>query len=350
MNPIRTLLPWSLPKTGRADYAGRLVLLLLLLLGSAGVARAQQTKALTVSGTVVDAAGESLVGVTVRVAGTSIGTATEAEGTYTLQAPDAQGTLVFSYIGFLPIEHPIKGRTSINATLKANPQSLDEVMVVGYGEVKRSDLTGSVGSVNVEDLNKAPVKSFDDALAGRVAGVQVSSPDGQPGASPNIVIRGGNSITQDNSPLYVIDGFPIENYNNNAISPSDIESIQILKDASSTAIYGSRGANGVVLITTKRGSDAAPTISYDTYYGVQESLSRAKLMKPYDFVKLQFEFDSVRARSLYFSNGRNLESLPQRKGHRLAGKRYCAWPPCGATAWPCAGAAKAPATRSRVRC
>ncbi len=228
--------------------------------------------------------------------------------------PDAQGTLVFSYVGYLPVERAIKGHTLLNATLKANPQSLEEVVVVGYGEVKRGDLTGSVGSVNMEDLNKAPVKSFDDALAGRVAGVQVSSPDGQPGASPNIVIRGGNSITQDNSPLYVVDGFPIENYNNNAINPSDIESIQILKDASSTAIYGSRGANGVVLITTKRGSDAAPTITYDTYYGVQQSLSRAKLMKPYEFVKLQFEFDSVQASTLYFSNGRNLESYRNEAG------------------------------------
>ncbi|SDY60893.1 SusC/RagA family TonB-linked outer membrane protein [Hymenobacter psychrophilus] len=295
-----------------ATSAVRALVLLLLLVCGPLVVQAQQ--GLTVSGTVVDAAGETLVGATVVVQGTTIGTSTNNEGFYSLQVPDGQGTLVFSFIGYMPLERAIKNTALLNATLKANPQSLEEVVVVGYGEVKRADLTGSVGSVNMDDLNKAPVKSFDDALAGRVAGVQVTSPDGQPGAAPNIVIRGGNSITQDNSPLYVVDGFPIENYNNNAINPSDIESIQILKDASSTAIYGSRGANGVVLITTKRGSDGTPTITYDTYFGLQESLSRAKLMKPYDFVKLQFDFDSVAARRLYLTNGRTLESYRDEEG------------------------------------
>jgi len=289
-------------------------LLLAALLCAGGPLRAQPTGPVTASGRVLDASGEPLIGVSVRVKDAEIGTITDPEGRYTLQVPDAQRTLIFSYVGFQTLERGLKGNGLMNITLRADQNSLDEVVVIGYGEVKRSDLTGSVGSVNVEDLNKAPVKSFDDALAGRVAGVQVTSPDGQPGAAPNIIIRGGNSITQDNSPLYVIDGFPIEDYNNNAINPSDIESIQILKDASATAIYGSRGANGVVLITTKRGSDAAPTISYDTYYGVQESISKAKLMDPYEFVKLQIEFDSVTARQLYLSNGRTLESYRTANG------------------------------------
>ncbi|RZK34500.1 MAG: SusC/RagA family TonB-linked outer membrane protein, partial [Hymenobacter sp.] len=251
---------------------------------------------------------------TVRVKDGNGGTATDADGKFVIQAPNNQAVLVFSYVGYQQVERAIKGNTLLNITLKGDPQSLEEVVVVGYGAVKRGDLTGSVGTVNVEDLNKAPVKSFDDALAGRVAGVQVASPDGQPGASPNIVIRGGNSITQDNSPLYVIDGFPIENYNNNSLNPSDIESIQVLKDASATAIYGSRGANGVILITTRRGTEGAPTITYDGYYGVQQSLSRAKLMDPYEFVKLQLEYDPINATNLYLKNGQTLESYRDTPG------------------------------------
>ena len=292
---------------------GRWLWALLLPLLLAGAADAQPTTpaadGTTVTGTVLDATGEALIGVSVRLKDGSGGTITDEKGQYSLRVPSAKdAVVVFSYVGFVTVDRPLKGNTIANVKMQADPNSLDEVIVVGYGEVRRADLTGSVGSVNVEDLNKAPVKSFDDALAGRVAGVQVTSPDGQPGASPNIVIRGGNSVTQSNSPLYVVDGFPIEDYNNNAINPSDIESIQVLKDASSTAIYGSRGANGVILITTKRGSDASPTISYDTYYGLQESISRAKLMDPYEFVRLQYDFDSVNTRRLYLSNGRTLES------------------------------------------
>jgi TonB-linked SusC/RagA family outer membrane protein len=289
-------------------------LVLLALLPGIHSAKAQaQTetpvlKGITVTGRVKDVTGENLIGVTVRVKDGTVGTVTDAEGKFNIQAPNSQAVLVFSYVGYQPIERAIKGNTLMNITLKGDAQSLEEVVVVGYGEVKRGDLTGSVGSVNVEDLNKAPVKSFDDALAGRVAGVQVASPDGQPGASPNIVIRGGNSITQDNSPLYVIDGFPIEGYNNNSLNPSEIESIQVLKDASATAIYGSRGANGVILITTKRGTEGSPTITYDGYYGVQQSLSRAKLMDPYEFVKLQLEYDPVNAANLYLKNGQTLDS------------------------------------------
>lgn len=308
-----------------ASRWAQMSLLLATLLGglSLGAVRAQ-AQAVTVTGTVTDGTGETLPGASVRLKGeqagivTGAGTITNEKGEYSLQVPNAQAVLQISYIGYVTTERALKGNTILNVALKADPNSLDEVVVIGYGEVKRDDMTGSVGSVNMEDINKAPVKSFDEALAGRVAGVQVTSPDGQPGGSPNIVIRGGNSITQDNGPLYVIDGFPIENYNNNAINPSDIESIQILKDASATAIYGSRGANGVVLITTKRGSDSAPTISYDTYFGLQESLSRAKLMDPYEFVKLQLEFAAAAGDTavnrLYLGGGRTLESYRNEPG------------------------------------
>lgn len=166
---------------------------------------------------------------------------------------------------------------------------MDEVVVVGYGTVNRKDLTGSVSSVNVEDLQKAPVRNFEEALAGRVPGVQVTSSDGQPGSPINIVIRGANSITGSNSPLYVIDGFPIEDPENNAINPEDIATIDILKDASATAIYGARAANGVILITTKSGKDGPSTISYNGYAGVQQILQRMDLFTPYEFVKYQLE-------------------------------------------------------------
>ncbi|OCX54416.1 hypothetical protein BEL04_09215 [Mucilaginibacter sp. PPCGB 2223] len=253
----------------------------------------------TVTGAVKDAKGETLIGVSVRVKGAGAGTATNVDGKYSIIVKDKQATLIFSYIGYTPIEEVVNGRTSINITLLEEPKNLNEVVILGYGQVRRRDLTGSVGTVDIDDMNKAPVKSFDDALAGRVAGVQVTSPDGQPGAAPAIVIRGGNSVTQDNSPLYVIDGFPIENYNNNAINPADIESIEVLKDASSTAIYGARGANGVIIVTTKKGKSGPQQITYNAYYGIQTNIKTQKVMDPYNYVKYQVEVDSLTNDQLY---------------------------------------------------
>lgn len=181
----------------------------------------------------------------------------------------------------------------LKITLFNQSNSLSEVVVIGYGQVNRKDLTGSVSSVNMQDLLKAPVLSFDNALAGRVTGVQVTSPDGQPGAASSIVIRGANSVTQDNSPLYVIDGFPIENFNTNSISPADIQSIDILKDASSTAIYGSRGSNGVVIITTKKGTVGPARVTFKTYTGLQANTNKIQLMGPYEFVRYQLDVDSI---------------------------------------------------------
>lgn len=267
---------------------------LLTLLTSPVFAQKQQ-----VTGMVKDDKGETLVGVAVRVKGSATGTATDIDGKYTITVTDKRATLVFTYIGYLTVEKLIAGQSIMNITMTGQANNLNEIVVIGYGQVKRRDLTGSVGTVNMEDLNKAPVKSFDDALAGRVAGVQVTSPDGQPGNSPGIVIRGGNSVTQDNSPLYVIDGFPIENYNNNAIEPSDIESIEVLKDASSTAIYGARGANGVIIITTKKGKNGPPVVTYNGYYGVQQNTGSVTVMDPYNYVKYQLEVDSITNSKLY---------------------------------------------------
>ncbi|TZF82827.1 TonB-dependent receptor [Pedobacter sp. BS3] len=269
--------------------------------------------AITIKGTVKDQKGDPLPGVSVRVSGTSTFTATDANGAYTIKAP-SNATLTFSYIGFIQQQQAVNSRTVINVTLATDTRELNEVVVIGYGEVARKDLTGAVGSVKMDDLNKAPVRSFDEALAGRVAGVQVSSTEGKPGAGINIVVRGSNSLTQSNSPLYVIDGFPIEGPDNNIIDPSEIESIEVLKDASATAIYGARGANGVVMITTKKGKTGKPVISYSGYYGFQNNINTIPLMGPYEFVKLQQELDPVGVKLNYLANGKTPEDYLGVKG------------------------------------
>lgn len=252
-----------------------------------------QGQGIKITGTVADNQGEVLIGVSVNVRGGSAATVTDINGKFSLTVPNSRSIVVFSYLGFVTQEELVGARRILNVKLQSDSKLLKEIVVVGYGEVKRKDLTGSVSSVDIADLTKAPVTSFDDALAGRVAGVQVTSPDGMPGAAPSIVIRGGNSVTQDNSPLYVIDGFPIENFDNNSINPSDIESIDVLKDASSAAIYGSRGANGVIIITTKRGKTGLPKITYRNYFGVQSNANKIDLMDPYEFVKYQIDVDSI---------------------------------------------------------
>jgi TonB-linked SusC/RagA family outer membrane protein len=261
-----------------------------------------------VKGKVTDAkSGEPLVGVTIRVSSSAIATITNVNGEFTINAP-AGASVTASYIGFVPRTVQAVINKPLVITLVSNIQGLEELVVIGYGSAKRKDLTGSVAQVNVTDMQKAPVKSFDDALAGRVAGVEVASNDGQPGTSSNIVIRGNNSVTQDNSPLYVIDGFPIDNPNNNVLNPDEIESIEVLKDASATAIYGSRGANGVIIITTKKGQVGEPVVRYNGYTAYQAVTRREKLMDPYEFVRLQNDIDPATTAQLYFTNNRTLES------------------------------------------
>lgn len=258
-----------------------------------------------------------LIGVSVRLKGTAQGVVTDANGNYKIAIAEKKGTLLFTYTGFKPVEILINSQEVINVTLKPDEGKLNEVVIVGYGQVKRKDLTGSVASVKMTDLQKAPVKSFEEALAGRVAGVTASSSDGQPGALVNITIRGSNSLTQDNSPLYVVDGFPMENPDNNAINPAEIESIEVLKDASSTAIYGARGANGVILITTKKGKKGAPVINFNSYYGFQEYTKKIAMMGPYDFVKYAEDRNKVYADSTYLTNGKTLEDYRNMPGTDL---------------------------------
>src|SRR5690606_19243854 len=195
----------------------------------------------SISGTVKNSAGKPLHGATVIVKNTRLHTITDEQGAFQFPAVPSGAILVISFVGYDTQEVAANDREIIPITLVEQEKDLDEVIVIGYGTVTKEDLTGSISQVNVEDLTKAPVASFDQALAGRVAGVQASSmEDGQPGEGMNIVIRGANSLTQDNSPLYVIDGFAVDGPETAGINPDDIESITVLKDASATAIYGSR--------------------------------------------------------------------------------------------------------------
>jgi TonB-linked SusC/RagA family outer membrane protein len=262
------------------------IYLLLLSVAVSVLAMAQ----IPVTGVVVDEKGESLPGVNVQIKGQNKGTVTDIDGKFSISVPDASTVLAFSYIGYDRKEQkPVKNQI-LKVVLIENAKSLEEVVVIGYGDVKKKDNTGVVANVDVSEIQKAPVMSFDQALAGRVAGVNVSSSEGTPGGTMNIVIRGANSITQDNSPLYVIDGFPVEDPAIAAtLNTNDIENLTILKDASATAIYGARGANGVVIITTKKGTVGAPKVSYDGSYGVQRAIQKIPMMDAYEFVKLQSE-------------------------------------------------------------
>lgn len=248
-----------------------------------------QAKGIKITGVVTDTHKQALVGVTVKVKFGKVATSTDINGKYTITVPDNAAILVFSYISFVTQEQALKGTTVVNVALDEQSTGLNEVVVVAYGTSKKKDLTGSLGQVSIPDMVKAPVISIDQALAGRVAGVQVSSSDGQPGSPVSIVIRGANSITQDNSPLYVVDGFPVEGFNLNTFNPQDIESIDVLKDASSTALYGARGANGVVMITTKKGKVGSPVTTFTTTQSFSKNVKTMQLMNSYDFLKYQLE-------------------------------------------------------------
>jgi TonB-linked SusC/RagA family outer membrane protein len=267
----------------------------------------------TITGTVKNVAGTPIEGVTVSIKNSSkTGTVTNSRGVFNIVASPADKVLVFSSVGMRTVEVRIDGKNTINATLQEDVSNMDEVIVTGYTSTMRKDLTGAVGTVKMEDLQKAPVRSFEEALAGRVAGVQVTSQSGRPGSGIDIVIRGVGSISQSNKPLFVIDGFPIEDPDNNMVDPNDIESINVLKDASSTALYGARGSNGVIVITTKRGIRGLPRINYSGSYGLNEPSKYIKLLSPYEFVKMQSEL--LGATNPYLTNGKILEDYRNVKG------------------------------------
>lgn len=241
----------------------------------------------SIKGTVRDAKGQPIEGATVSIKGTNRGATTTTQGSYTMNNVGSKDILVFTSLGFLRQEQSTTGRQQIDVTMQTEDVVLNEV-VIGYDVVRKEDLTGSVASVNAKDLAEAPTANFDQALAGRVAGVQVTSRDGTPGAPLQIIIRGGNSITGDNSPLYVVDGVPLEGFDPATINTRDIKSFDILKDASATAIYGSRGANGVVVINTHGGrNDGRTDVDISSSAWFEHIPTRLDVMNPYEYVLYQ---------------------------------------------------------------
>lgn len=262
-----------------------------------------------ITGKVVDASGE-LAGVSVVVKGTTNGVTTNIDGEFKLGNVKSGDVLKFSFVGYKTQEVKVGNKKRFDIVMEEDAQTLEEVTVVavGYGDVRRRDLTGSIGKANISDMTKTPVNNIAESLGGRIAGVQVTSTDGALGDNFNIVIRGAGSLTQSTAPLYVIDGFPQESSSMSALNPNDIASIDILKDASATAIYGSRGANGVVIITTKQGQASKAKVTYNGSVSISKVNKTMDMMSGYDFALLQQEIMSADDFSNYYlKNGVTLE-------------------------------------------
>ena len=263
----------------------KLLLSLLLSFGGLVTAWAQDR---TVSGRVTGADNNGIPGVNVTVKGTSRGTTTNGEGRYTLAVPASGGTLVFSSVGFTAQELEIGARTSVDVTMAEDARGLDEVVVVGYGTQKKSQLTGAISSVSAKEIQELPITNARQALQGRAAGVDVVQNGSRPGAGVTVRIRARRSINASNDPLFVVDGIPIAGGIDD-INPNDIVGMEVLKDASATAIYGSRGANGVVLVTTKRGKPGKTVVSFDSFYGISEPQGLIDVMDGPQFAEYKRE-------------------------------------------------------------
>lgn len=265
------------------------LLLCLFLLGSSSL-YAQQT----ISGKVTDSDNEPLIGVNVQIKNSGSGTVTDIDGTYSISAASTD-VLVFSYIGFAPMEIEVGGQTTLNVVLEQDANMLDEVVVLGYGSVKKSDLTGSVATVTGTQISKIPITSAAQAITGRLPGVNVLTTDGSPDAEVVIRVRGGGSITQDNSPLYVVDGFIVNTIRD--IPPTDIETINVLKDAAATAIYGAQASNGVIVITTKNPVAGKISVSYNGFVQSKYLPGDRKydVLSPYEFVMANYELAKLRS-------------------------------------------------------
>ncbi|MBB2144508.1 SusC/RagA family TonB-linked outer membrane protein [Pedobacter sp. LMG 31464] len=266
----------------------KFLLLFCVLAMGINIAKAQTRQ---ITGKVTEkATGATIPGVGVTIKGTKVATSTDANGVYKLTIPSS-GTivLVFKSIGFTDYEVEVGTKNQINAVLEENSTMLDEVTVnIGYGTVRKEALTGSVSSVTAKDLADFPVGTAAQALAGKLAGVTATTTEGSPGAEIQIRVRGGSSLTGDNSPLYIVDGIQVENALS-ILSPNEIQSIDVLKDVASTSIYGSRGANGVVIITTKSGRDGKTVVSFDAFAGVRQIVNELKVMNPFEYVTYQYE-------------------------------------------------------------
>lgn len=264
-----------------------LFLLLMCLTPLLGIA---QNKELSITGRVVDDLNEPLPGVSIVIKGTSKGTVTDIDGVYTLHASSTD-ILVYSQVGMSSKEVLVKDQTTINVILKEQITNLDEIVVIGYGTAKRKDVTTSISTVSTKDLDQRPITSAGQAIQGKVAGVSVIQPNGAPGGELSIRVRGTTSFNGSNDPLYVVDGVPVDKID--FLAPNDITSMQIMKDASAAAIYGSRAANGVVLITTKAGQKGEPKITFNTQYGINKVISNVKVLNTEQYVELQNELGNT---------------------------------------------------------
>ncbi len=278
--------------------------LLLCLLLVCGQAMAQTTA----KGTVTDATGEPVIGATVVEKGNAKNAAvTDFDGNFTLKLQSSK-TIVISYIGMVTQEVTATG-ANLKIVMKDDNTTLEELVVIGYGSVKKKDITGSVATVGADAIVAVPVANASEALTGKMAGVQVTTTEGSPDADVTIRVRGGGSITQSNEPLYIVDGFPVESISD--IAPSDIEDITVLKDASSTAIYGSRGANGVILVTTKGGKEGKTNVSYNVYYSWKKMAKKYDVLSARDFASWQYELWQIKNTpekySQYFGNFEDLD-------------------------------------------
>ncbi len=278
-----------------------------------------------IKGAVVDNAGVPLAGVNVLIEGTTTGTQTDFDGNYTIEA-NTGDVLIFSYIGMKTHSMTVGQSNSIDVTMEEDAASLDEVVVIGYGTQKRSDLTGAVGSVSSDELQERPAASLTQSLSGKMPGVNVSINSGRPGGKSNIRIRGNSSVSLSNDPLYVVDGVILVSTglaNNSSpidyINPNDIASIEVLKDASATAIYGSRGANGVILVTTKRGSQQGGRISYDSYYSLGNLSKKVGVLNSQEFLMIEEVAyqNAEKYDAIGFANGKYTDPATKRNDPRL---------------------------------
>ena len=247
----------------------------------------------TVKGVVTDENGIPLPGASIVVKGTTDGVVTDFDGNYSIEV-DPNGTLICSYIGYKETEIAVNGRTSISIALESDTGLLDEVVVVGYGTQRKKDVTGAITSISGDDLNITRESNALNALAGKVAGLDVGINSAAPGSSPSILIRGRSSLNFSNQPLIVLDGIPLEG-DLSDINSADIASVEVLKDASSAAIYGARGANGVILITTKRGKIGKARFTYDTYYGFSSVPEKYNILDADGYVNLRREANRAAA-------------------------------------------------------
>lgn len=271
----------------------------------------------TITGTVTDSNGEALIGVSIKVKGATLGTVTDLDGNFSLNVPSDARAIEAVYIGMKTTEAAISGKSVIDIVMQDDHSQLEEVVVVGYGTMKRKDLTGSVASINSEAIAAVPVSNVAEAMTGKLAGVQISTTEGSPDAEMKIRVRGGGSITGDNTPLFIVDGFPVESIGD--IPSSDIESIDVLKDASSAAIYGSRGANGVVIVTTKSGKAGKFSVSYNTFVSWKKNAKKMNVISPYDFVNWQYEQalleDELSQYTKFYGNYQDMDMYQNMKGN-----------------------------------